>query len=422
MIEQARNRHDRAIIAGMEVDVRPFDGEPRAFYEAGELAFGERVRDEDFARWKRLFEQDRAIAAFDGNAVVGTAGIFSYQLTIPGGVLPAAGVTIVGVHPTHRRRGILRRMMRLQLDAIHDRGEPLAILWASEGSIYQRFGYGLATLRAGINVERERTAFRVPHRPAGVVRFVDADEGARLFPPVYEAERAVRPGFFDRTAEYWTTEFFPDPEHWRRGASHAFHVVHETAGEGDGYARYRIRDEWDSAGSKSSLNVVELMASNPSARADLWRFLFDVDLIARIETWNLAPDDPLLLMVAEPRRLRVDIGDALWLRVVDVPAALAGRRYRSDGSVVFSVADEFCEWNDGTWSLRVERGVPFVEPGDGPAELEVDVTDLAATYLGAFTFAELAAAARVRELVPGAIERADALFRTDRAPWCPKVF
>jgi len=406
----------------MEVDVRPFDGEPRAFYDAGELAFGERARDDDFARWERLFEKDRAIAAFDGDRVVGTAGIFSYGLTVPGGVLPAAGVTIVGVHPTHRRQGILRRMMRLQLDAIHDRGEPLAILWASEGSIYQRFGYALATLRAGINLDRDRSAFRLPHRASGTIRFVDADEGARLFPPVYEAERAVRPGFFDRTTEYWTTEFFPDPEHRRRGASHAFHIVHETAGEADGYARYRIRDEWDNAGSKSSLNVVELMASNPSARIDLWRFLFDVDLMARVETWNLPPDDPLLLLVSEPRRLRIDIGDALWLRVVDVAAALAGRRYRADGSIVFAVADEFCEWNDGTWSLRVEGGVPYVEAADGAADLEVDITDLGATYLGAFTFAELAQAARVREVVPGAIERADALFRTDRAPWCPRVF
>lgn len=406
----------------MEVDVRPFDGEPRAFYEAGELAFGERVRDEDFARWTRLFEQDRAIAAIDGDRVVGTAGIFSFELTVPGGMLPAAGVTIVGVHPTHRRQGILRRMMRLQLDAIHDRGEPLAILWASEANIYQRFGYGLATLRAGINIDRGRSSFRLTHRPSGTIRFVEPDEGARLFASVYDAERAIRPGFFDRTPEYWTTEFFPDPEHWRRGASAAFHVVHETAGDADGYARYRIRDEWDNAGSKSSLNVVELMASNPSARIDLWRFLFDVDLMARVETWNLPPDDPLLLLVSEPRRLRIDIGDALWLRVVDVAAALAGRRYRADGSIVFAVADAFCEWNDGTWSLRVEGGVPYVEAADGAADLEVDITDLGATYLGAFTFAELAQAARVREVVPGAIERADALFRTDRAPWCPRVF
>jgi predicted acetyltransferase len=406
----------------MEVEVRPFDGEPRAFFEAGELAFGEQVREDDFANWTRTFEADRAIVALDGERIVGTAGILSFELTVPGGVLPGAGVTIVGVHPTHRRRGILSRMMRLQLDAIHARGEPLAVLWASEGSIYQRFGYGLATLRAGVNIERDRTAFRLPHVPAGAIRFVDHDEGLRLFPDVYERERAIRPGFFDRSRTYWEAEFLPDPEHWRRGASPAFHIVHEPGGEPDGYARYRIRDEWDNAGSKSALIVVELMATNPSARLDLWRFLFDVDLMARIESWNLATDDPLQLVVAEPRRLRMDLGDALWLRVVDVAAALTGRRYRSDGDLVLEVADEFCPWNDGRWSLRVEAGLPAAEPATGTADLACDVTDIGAAYLGAFSFAQLAQAGRVRELVPGAIARADALFRTDRAPWCPRVF
>jgi predicted acetyltransferase len=406
----------------MEIDVRAFSGDPRAFLEAGELAFAEPVRDEDYDRWRQTFEPERAIAAYDGDRIVGTAGIFSLELTVPGGVLPAAGVTIVGVHPTHRRRGILRRMMRLQLDAIHERGEPLAILWASEGQIYQRFGYGLASLRAGINVERERAGYRLPHVPAGTIRFTQPDEAARLFPPIYEAERRSRVGFFARSATYWDNEFFPDPEHWRRGASQAFHVVHETAGEADGYARYRVRDEWDTAGPKSSVNVVELMATNPAARLDLWRFLFDIDLIARIETWNLSTDDPLLLSVSEPRRLRMDVGDALWLRIIDVASALAGRRYRSAGRLVLEVADEFCDWNDGRWALTVDGGVALVEATSDPADASCDITDLAAAYLGAFSFAQLGSAGRARELVPGGLARADALFRTDRAPWCPRVF
>jgi predicted acetyltransferase len=406
----------------MEVDVRPFDGEPRAFYEAGELAFGEEVRDDSFALWQRTFEADRAIAAYDGDRIVGTAGILGFELTVPGGMLPAAGVTIVGVQPTHRRRGILRRMMRLQLDAIHAKGEPLAILWASEGNIYQRFGYGLAALRAGVNIERHRSGFRLPHVPSGSIRFVDGGEALRLFPAIYERERLIRPGFFDRTRTYWEAEFFPDPEHWRRGASPAFHILHETGGEPDGYARYRIRDEWETAGSKSALTVVELMATNPAARLDLWRYLLDVDLIARIETWNLATDDPLQLVVAEPRRLRMDLGDALWLRVVDVAAALAGRRYRSDGGLVLEVADEFCPWNDGRWSLQVEAGLPRAEPATDAAHVACDIADLGAAYLGAFSFAQLAEAGRARELEPGGIARADALFRTDRAPWCPRVF
>lgn len=406
----------------MEIDVRTFDGDPRAFWAAGELAFGERPPDAEYERWAATFEADRAVAAFDGSRVVGTAGIFSFELTVPGGVLPAAGVTLVGVHPTHRRRGILRRMMRLQLDQVHERGEPLAILWASEGSIYQRFGYGLGSMHLAIDVERERSGFRLPHAPAGVIRFVEADEAARLFPPVYDAVRAERPGFFARSARYWESEFLPDPEHWRRGASAAFHVVHEVAGEVDGYARYRVRDDWELAGSKAKVVVVEAIGANPAAELDLWRYLLDIDLMARLDAWNLPLDHPLVLSVAEPRRLRATLGDALWLRIVDVAAALAGRRYASDGQLTIELADEFCSWNDGIWQLTVETGLPTVERGAGAADLACDVTDLGAIYLGAFGFRQLADAGRVRELQPGAIARADALFRTDRRPWCPKVF
>ena len=406
----------------MEVDILPYDGEARAFFEAAEVAFGERLRDDDLERWEPTFEADRAIVARAGDRIVGTAGIFSFELTVPGGVLPAAGVTAVGVQPTHRRRGILRRMMRAQLDAIHDRGEPLAILWASEGQIYQRFGYGLSTLATRIDVARDRSAFRAPHAPAGTVRFVDVDEAKRLLPPIHDAVRPRRPGFFNRTPALWDADVFHDPEHWRRGASAAWYVVHEVAGEPDGYARYRIREKWDDAGPNSTLIVTDLVAVNPSAHLDLWRFLLDIDLMGRIEAWNVAPDDPIILAVAEPRRLGISLGDGLWLRVVDVASALAGRRYRSDGSVVLELADEFCPWNDGRWALRVEGGLPFVEPTADPSDLACDTTDLAAAYLGAFTFAQLADAARVTEVSPGGVARADGLFRTDRAPWCPRVF
>ena len=406
----------------MAIDVRTFDGDPRAFFEAGELAFSERARDEDVANWTVTFERDRAIAAYDGDRIVGTAGILSFELTIPGGVTPAAGVTIVGVHPTHRRQGILRRMMRLQLDAIHERGEPIAILWASEGSIYQRFGYGLGSLRMGIDLERSRSAFRQPHVPAGAVRFVEVDEAKRVLPPIHDAVRPGRPGFFARTPAYWDAEVFPDPEHWRRGAGAAFHAVHEVAGEPDGYVRYRVRDKWDNAGPNSAVIVAEMIATNPAAHLDLWRFLLDIDLMARTEAWNLAVDDPILLNIAEPRRLRADIGDALWTRIVDIAPALAARRYAIDGRLVIEVEDDFCEWNDGIWELAVEDGVPVVQRTTAAADLACDVTDVGAAYLGGFGFRQLADAGRIRELQPGAIAKADALFRTERAPWCPRVF
>ncbi|MEP7081385.1 MAG: GNAT family N-acetyltransferase [Chloroflexota bacterium] len=406
----------------MGIDVRPLSGDPRAFYEAGETAFQGVLRDEDWAVLEPLAEPDRAIAAYDGDRIVGTAGAFSFELTVPGGSLPAAGVTLVGVHPTHRRRGILRQMMRAQLDQVRERGEPLAILWASEGVIYQRFGYGLATLRMGIAVERHRNQFREPHTPAGITRFVTVDEARRLFPPIHDAIRPVRAGFFNRTPAFWDAEFFHDPEHRRGGGGPAWYVVHETGGRPDGYARYRIRDGWDDSGPKSAVMLSELLATNPAAHLDLWRFLMDIDLMAKVEAWNLAPDDPLLLSVAEPRALGINLGDALWLRVVDLPAALSGRTYRAAGRVVLEVSDEFMPANAGRWALESDGGTARVTSTTDAPDVGCDITDLAVAYLGAFTFAALADAGRAREVGAGGIGRADALFRTDRAPWCPRVF
>jgi predicted acetyltransferase len=277
-------------------------------------------------------------------------------------------------------------------------------------------------MRTRLDAERARSSFRLPHVPAGTVRLIDVDEAKRLFPPIHDAILPGRPGMFARTPAYWEHDVFADPEHWRRGASAAWHVVHEVAGEADGYARYRIREVWDDAGAKSSVVLVELMATNPAAHADLWRYLFDIDLMARLEAWSIAPDDPIVLLVNEPRRLGMAVTDGIWLRVMDVASALAGRRYAAEGRLVLEVSDEFCEWNDGLWELRVEDGVPTVQPTTEAADLACDVTDLGAAYLGAFSFRRLADAGRVRELQPGAVSRADALFRTERAPWCPRVF
>ena len=401
----------------MEIDVRPFDGTPRAFVESASIGFSEHLTDESAGIWEAVFEPDRAIGAFDGERLVGQAGAISFELTVPGGMLPTAGVTAVGVHPTHRRRGILRRMMQHQLEDVHRRGEPLAALWASEGVIYQRFGYGLATLRAGVKVERHRNAFRRPHIFAGRLRMIGEDEARAAFPPVYDAIRPTRPGFFTLSPDLWHAEVFYFPEQWRRGRGAPFHVVHEVDGEVDGYARYAIRE-----GDTNEVSVLDMMAATPAASLDLWRYLLDIDLMSRVEWWNLAVDDPLLLSVAEPRKLEWTVGDALWLRIVDVSSALAARGYRSDGRAVIQVTDELCGWNEGRWSLRVEGGTAHVESTEGAADLACEIADLAAAYLGGFSFAQLAAAARVSELSPGGIERADALFRTDRAPWCPRVF
>ncbi len=407
----------------MTVAIRPYQGTFPDFMQAVMLPFGWTSRAEDEALFEPVVELNRALAAYDGDRVVATAGAFSFRITVPGGELPMAGVTMVGVHPTHRRRGILRQLMREQLDDVRQRGEPLAGLWASEGLIYQRFGYGLATLGAGFAIERERAAFRQPHAWSGSLRILDPDEAAAALPPIFDAARPQRPGSFARSADWWRSEFFHDPEHARHGGAAAAYVLHETDGRPTGYARYRMTSSWDDVGAKGTAEVHELISLTPAARADLWRYLLDLDLVTTIKGWNLPVDDPLPLLVAEPRRLSWTLRDSLWLRIVDVAAALEGRRYAAAGGVVLELEDAFCDWNAGRWSIETDAaGAARVTRTEAPADLALTTADVGALYLGGFSVAELARAGRAVERTAGAVARADAMLRTEIAPWCPKVF
>jgi predicted acetyltransferase len=273
-----------------------------------------------------------------------------------------------------------------------------------------------------MTIERDRSGFRAPRDPVGTVRFIELDEAKRLLPPIHDALVPGRPGFFGRTPAFWDAELFRDPEHWRRGASAVFYALHETDGRPDGYVRYRVRDNWDDSGPRSSVVLTEKMALTPEVDLELWQFLLGIDLMSKLEAWNVAPDDPIILNVLEPRRLGLAFGDGLWLRIVDLAGALAQRGYATDGRVVLEVRDEFCPWNAGRWSLEVADGVGRVEPTTDDVQVACDITDLGAAYLGGFSFRQLADAARVAELERGAVARADAMFRTVRPPWCPKVF
>jgi predicted acetyltransferase len=395
----------------------------RRFLEVGAKTFSEALRPEEAERDERVLDPERLFAAYDGDKLVGTAGDFGLTLTIPGGELPAAGVTLVGVLPTHRRRGILTQLMRTEIDAMVTRGDALAILWATEAPIYGRYGYGMATAYASIKAERDRFRLRGDPPAVGEVRLVDEDEAARDLPPIYDRVRRSRPGMFARSESWWRNYRLPDPEHHRHGAGPRYFAVLAIDGVDEAYARYRVKNDWQDSVATSTLRVIEAIATSPTATRELWRFLFGVDLVATVEAWALAADDPLFLLVTEPRRLRMKLGDALWLRIVDVQRALSARSYEGDGSVRLELADGFLPDNAGAWRLEVSDGqavVTRLESGAG--ELRLDVADLASAYLGGFSFTRLARAGRVEELAEGALARADALFRTPVAPWCPEVF
>ena len=281
--------------------------------------------------------------------------------------------------------------MRAQLDDAYGRGEPLAALWASEESIYGRFGYGLASFCGEITLAREHTAFAHPFEPEGTLRLIEPDEAQEMIPPVYERIRSQWPGMFSRNDVWWEHREIADPEERRDGAGPKRWVAYERDGEIEGYAVYRHKPGFEAGTTNAELRVLEALGTSPEALRDLWAYLLAVDWIATVKSSLLPPDHPLFLLLATPRRMRYRMGDGLWVRLVDVGAALSGRSYRSEGSIVFDVTDEFCPWNEGRWQLE---GGSAERSKDEP-DLSLPVQSLGSALLGGVSFAALRRAGRV---------------------------
>ncbi|HJV05471.1 MAG TPA: GNAT family N-acetyltransferase [Actinomycetota bacterium] len=407
----------------MDVDIRLMEPEHLdEFFRLHAAAFSEEIRDEDREVWGPQVAASRTFAAFEGERMVGSTGAADYELTVPGGrTVPCAGVIAVGVLPTHRRRGILRNLTRTQLDDIHERGQPMAYLWASEASIYQRFGYGIGALMASFDIRRTEVPFVRPVATEGQVRLVDKDEAMKIMPTVYEAVRPRRAGFVTRDDLMWT-DLFRDPEHEREGGTPLFFAVHEGPTGPDGYVAYRSKEHWaPSIGPDSTAMVEELLASTDEAYAALWRYLLDLDLVRRVKGFKRPADEPLLHMLLEPRALDLSIRDGTWLRLVDVRTALESRGYVDEGGLVLDLRDPFCSWNEGRWELEAGPEGGSVKRSDANPDLTLHADDLAAMYLGAVRPSSLARAGRVEGSFQ-AVARADALFATAEAPWCPHIF
>ena len=380
--------------------------------------FGNEPDAEKTERFSRVLPIDRMHAAWEDGDIVGGAGAFPFTMSVPGGMLRCGGTTVVGVAPTHRRRGVLRAMMRGQLDDVHERGEPIAALWASEETIYGRFGFGPAAYAGEVDIPKEYVDFIAPREPSGTMRIVEKDDALDTFPPLWERLARERPGVFLRSRDWWELRVLRDPSDRRGGAGPKRFVLLEVDGAPAGYAIYRHKMDWDEGVSSGKVLVVEAIAAEAPALAELWRYLLDIDWVASISSWLLPPDHPLFFVLAQTRRMRYRLGDGLWVRLVDVGAALSGRTYPEDGEVVFDVRDSFCPWNEGRWKLAGGAA----ERTNADADLALDVSTLGAAYLGGIRFAQLAQGGRVEELKPGAIERADGIFRHGLHPWCPEIF
>ena len=402
----------------MPFDVRPCrdrDEVTRAVFAIGQY-FGAMPDEERIGRFLQVHDLERMHTALDGGEIVGGAGAYTYDFTVPGGSLPCAGVTVVGVTPTHRRRGVLRAMMNAQLTDIHERGEPIAALWASEETIYGRFGYGIASWAGEVTLPRVWSAFAQPLERRGQARFVEAEEAAQLFPPVWEVLRRERSGVTSRSDAWWKLRVLRIPDEEK--ANPRRFVALDLDGSTQAYAIFRREQGWEGGVSNAKLEVHEAIGAGPQATAEIWRFLLDIDWTETITASLLPPDHPLLLLLANPRRARYRMGDALWVRLVDVGAALSGRSYAGEGSVVLDVRDPVCPWNEGRWQLEGGEATRT----DAEADIALDASALGSAYLGAVSFEQLRAALRLEELRDGAVERADAVFGWRPHPWCPEIF
>jgi predicted acetyltransferase len=415
-----------------------------AYCEVPVQAFNDSDASPELNEHERLvFEFDRSIAAFDGDAIVGTTAAYSFQLTVPGGITGAAGVTFVAVLPSHRRRGILSAMMRHQLADIAARGEAVAALYASEPGIYGRYGYGCASWQLSLTIRRGEGALSpavtggtgsggagaggagTGHGPVRL-RAAPPDELRAELAKVYDAAVPRRPGMMARDERWWQNTL-DDREFQRRGMSARKCLLAGDDAGPRGYALYRTKPDWDDDGLPyGALSVRELIAADAEAAAALWTDLLTRDLIGEVAARGRPVDDPLLDMLADRRRARPYLTDGLWVRLIDVGAALRQRRYSCPADLVIEVIDDLLPANAGRWRLQcpgpADGGTPSCERTGAAADIVLPVAALGAGYLGGTRLGSLAAGGLVTERREGAVARLSAAMYSDPAPWCPSMF
>jgi predicted acetyltransferase len=376
-------------------------------------------------------EFDRTLAAFDGDTIVGAAGAFSFQMRVPGAMAAVAGVSLVAVFPSHRRQGILSALMRRQLADVNERDEAVAVLFCSESGIYGRYGYGRASWQAAYRLQRGEGAL-APGAPAGPglrLRLAEARPARAELAKVYDLALAERPGLYARTEPWWDrllTDLHSDG-----GSSRPIRCLLAEDDSGPrGYAVFTSAERWDEDAGlpEGVLEVSEAIAADPAATAALWGNLLSQDLLSEFHARMRPVDDPLLYLLADPRRVRSLVSDGLWIRLIDVGSALAQRHYACPVDVVIEVADELCPHNAGRWRLAAEIDAApagwraTCEPTTAPADVALPVWALGAAYLGGARLRTMAKAGLVTEATAGSLAALSTAMSWEPAPWCPMIF
>ncbi len=368
-------------------------------------------------------DRDRALGAFDGLELVGTLAGYEAELTVPGPLCtPVLSLAEIAVLPTHRRRGVLTSLLRHAFDAGHARGDRLCVLASSEGGIYGRFGFGVATTYQRYALDRSVASLVEPAGAAahGRVVLLEPSLAAGALALVFDAARRARAGELGRPPAYFEELVSTASD---AGGPVRFFAFYEEAGTLDGYAVYDVAPSGDPdlayGPARRVAMLEECCTTSDASYSALFTYLVGLDLTSGLRTGDRPVDEPLRYMLADPRALRTTArGDGLWVRVLDVPGALEARRYGSDGRSVIELVDASCPWNAGCYAVEVARGVARVEPTRAAAELTLDAGALATCYLGGGSVTGLRTAGRAVEHVAGAAARLDALLAWRPEPFC----
>lgn len=393
------------------------DDEVAAFRAAIMVAFGDDmdVDPNGVERTRALLETSQMWAGFEGGTIVATAGTANFRVVVPGGAaVPMAGLTAVMVRPTHRRRGVLRQLMQHHLDDAGRRGDPLSGLWSSEPSIYGRFGYGLAAEGDVLEVPDARLV-QLPPRELDALEWADEARAREALPAIYQRATAKRPGALSRSDVWWRERRFLEAPFMRGGGSLRRHVIARRGDELVGYVQFRQRSGWTDGLPAGKIEIVELIAVDARAEASLWQLVLTIDLFPHVSWWNAPTDDVLAWAVANPRHVKRRRTDTLWLRVHDIASALGARAYAADGELAMSIDGE-------VWTLVVREGrVAQCTRSAAAPELVMQRAALGAMYLGAVSASRLARTERIAGS-QAALVRADRMFASAVAPWCPELF
>lgn len=404
-------------VSGIDVGVAS-EEQWSSFVRTTMTAFGNHPPAEELDPANRTFPLERSVLATEKGRAVGTAGAFPFEMTLPGATSEqVAAVTWVSVLPTHRRRGVLTSMMRHQLDDVHERGESLAVLLASESVIYGRFGYGWATTGSEYELPRHRRALAVDLQAANRVRFADVDEAKKVLPSLHEQARRQQPGDLSRTEGWWNM-FWRNTKAGGRRSARFYVLVEGRGGKPEGYAAYRVGE--NSAGFGTAAVIVEeLRAITTDAYVALWSFVTDIDLTERVTTSMRSIDEPIRHLLRDPRQLRsTNVSDVLWVRTVDIGRAMATRRYPFAGRFVLEVHDRFCEWNDGRWVVEGGPDGASCKRVKTRPDVVLGAADLGAIYLGGTRLSTLVATGRATARSASAAAAADAFFAAESTPVC----